>query len=261
MKQGVIAVSLLVVLCGPAWAGDRQTSFTLSVDPPDAVIRVVSGSSLKEQRYKSPASIKVSVAEDTERAKKNIIEISRDKYKPAVIALRSVRTGESLKIQLEKIVSKRLKFRMVAPAQSDTLQIKDGQVQLGLFIDEKQIQMSLMNNTTLPIRVLWQRAAYTDAAGRYHRIMHPGIRYEERNRSFPYQTVMPFKTIHQPLIPADMIVPDRLKNTYETKPLFPPEAVEQFKGKTFELLLPIEIENKGVVSYAFKVKVLGMVAE
>ena len=108
--------------------------------------------------------------------------------------------------------------------------------------------------------MLWQRAAYTDAAGQYHRIMHPGIRYEERNRSFPYQTVMPFMTIHQPLHAGGYGRSDRRRTSCETLPLFPPEAVERFKGKTFELLLPIEIENKGVVPYTFKVKVLGMVA-
>jgi hypothetical protein len=128
-----------------------------------------------------------------------------------------------------------------------------------MILDEKQMQLSLTNNTPFPIRILWQRAGYTDPAGQYHRVMHPGIRYEERNRSFPYQTVMPFMTIHQPVLPVDMIMTDRTMKSYESRPLFPPEAIERFKGKTFELLLPIEIENKGVVPYTFKVKVLGTV--
>jgi hypothetical protein len=256
MKQAIMAFCLLLVLCAYSGAADRQKSFKLVVEPAGARIKVVSGSGLKEKVYRSPASVTASVADDPERAKKNVIEISHDRYKPAVIPLASVGPGEVLKVKLEKILRKQLKFQMVSPTQSDTLQIKDGQVKISMMLDERQMQLSLTNSTPFPIRILWQRAGYTDAAGQYHRVMHPGIKYDERNRSFPYQTVMPFMTIHQPILPVDMVLRD-----HTTRPLFPPEEVERFRGKTFELQLPIEIENKGVVPYTFKVKVLGMVLE
>jgi hypothetical protein len=257
MKQVFMALGLMLVLCGSLGAADRQISITLTVDPADAAIKVVSGSDLKEKTYRSPAEVTATVPGDLETARKNVIEISRDRYKPVTIPLRNLRANEVLRIKLEK--QKQLKFQMVAPRQSDTLTIKDGQVQLGLRIDHKEIQMSLMNTTAFPIRLLWQRASYTDPAGVQHRVMHPGIRYEERNRSFPYQTVMPFMTVHQPVMPVDLVVHDAEKKTMENLPLFPPEAAEKFKGKTFDLLLPVEIENKGVVPYLFKIKVLGMV--
>lgn len=256
MKAGFIALGLMFGLCGALSAADGKKNFELAVDPPDAVIRVISGSALKEESYRSPAAISALLAENPERAKKNVIEISRDGYKPVTISLKSIRSGDVLKIRLEKTLIRQLKFRMVAPTASDTLMIKDSDVQLGLTIDDKQIMISIRNKTAWPIRLFWQRAFYTDPAGQQHRIMHPGIRYEERNRSFPYQTVMPFMTVNQPIMPVDMVVKDREKNTLATLPLFPPEAVGRFKGKTLELLLPIVIEGKGVVPYSFKIKVL-----
>lgn len=260
MKQTIMAFCLLLGVCAFSEALDGQTSFTVTVEPADAVIKVLSGSGLKEQVYRSPAEVRASVSEDPRRAKQNILEVSRDGYRQITIPLGSIRTGEVLKLRLQKIQHKQLKFRMVSPTESDNLRIRDGQVSIALTLDEKQMQMSFTNTTPLPIRVLWQRAAYTDAAGQNHRIMHPGIRYEERNRSFPYQTVMPYMTIHQPLLPVDMVTFDRRKQSCETLPLFPADAVERFKGRIFELLIPVEIENR-VVPYTFKVKVLGMVGE
>lgn len=90
--------------------------------------------------------------------------------------------------------------------------------------------------------------------------MHSGIHYEERNRSFPYQTVMPFMTIYQAVMPVDLVVHDQQKKGLESQPLFPADAGERMKGKTFELTIPIEVENKGVVPYTFKVKVLGWIS-
>lgn len=261
MKRSCITFGLLLALGASAPAAERQKSFQITVDPPDAVIKVVSGSDLKERRYLSPASVTATIADEPDRAKKNVIEITRERYKPVVIPLPNLREGEVLKIRLEKALRKQLKFRMVAPLQSDTLQIRDAQIQLGLLVDEKQMQMNVTNNTPQPIRVLWQRASYTDPANQVHRVMHPGIRYQDRNRSFPYQTIMPFMTVHQAVMPVDMITPGREMKTLEQQPLFPPDAVERFKGKNFELLIPIEIGNRGVVPYRFKVKILGSVQE
>jgi hypothetical protein len=154
----------------------------------------------------------------------------------------------------EKAIGKQPKFILVSPTRSDILRIRDGQVKIDMILDERQMQMSLTNTTAFPIRILWQRAGYTDLAGQYHRVMHPGIKYDDRNRSFPYQTVMPFMTIHQPVLPVDMVLTD-----HTTRPLFPQEDIVRFKGRTFELLLPIEIENKGVVPYTFRIQVLGLV--
>jgi hypothetical protein len=255
MKRWLISLAVVLVVTALAAASDTRKTFTLSVDPPDALIRVVSGSALNEQRHRSPATITASVPEDRELAKKAVVEITRERYKRVVIPLRNIRDGEVLKLRLEKDGSKTLKFRMVAPAQSGDIRIKDANVDLSFVLNEKQMNMTLTNRTSHPIHVVWQRAVYTDAANTPHRVMHPGIRYEDRNRSFPFQTIMPYMTVHQAVIPVDNVKTSLQKKIEETGPLFPVETLSRLSGKELNLLIPIQID-KDVVQYNFKIKIL-----
>jgi hypothetical protein len=128
MKHTIMAFCLLLGICAYSVAGDRQKTFKLTVEPAGAVIKVVSGSGLKEQVYKSPASITASLADDPAREKMNVIKISHDRYKPAVIPLGSVNAGQLLHVKLEKI--KQLKFLMVAcPVRHPPDQGRPGQDQ------------------------------------------------------------------------------------------------------------------------------------
>jgi hypothetical protein len=260
MKKNLLVVGVLLTLSVAASAADKQKKFNLTVEPPDSTIKIISGSDLNEQQYRSPASITAAVPQDPGLAKKAVIEITRDRYKPAIIALRNIRDGETLKVRLEKEVRTRLKFMMISPLQSDEIRIKDDRVSIGFKIDEKQMLMSLRNNTSRVIRVLWERALYTDMDKKTHRLMHPGIQYEDRNRSYPFQTVMPYQTIEQPVIPADSVSFDRNKNALERGPLFSIEKAAGLKGKVFDVLIPVDIDTK-VVTYAFKIKVVGTVKE
>ncbi len=259
MKKSLYILVTVLAFSVPAFGNDRKT-FTVSVDPPDAAIRVVSGNDLKEQLYRSPATITAIVPGDRELAKKAVMEISRDRCKPAIIPVRSIRNGEVLKIRLEKSVRKSLRFSLVAPTQSPDLEIKDSRITMGLRIDEQQMQLSLTNNTPNAIRVLWERAGYTDVNNQFHRIMHPGIRYQDRNHSLPSQSVMPYMTLHQQIISVDHVVYNPQKKDFEPLPLFALEKTDSLAGKTFEVVIPVAMDSQ-VVPYRFRVKALGMVTE
>ena len=260
MKRLIVLWVALLALSVTAYAADQQKKLTLTVDPPDAAITVLSGSDLKELSYRSPAKISARLPHDQDLARKAVIMISRERYKTVTIPLRNVRDGDVLKIRLEKEVRTALQFRMLAPAQSDDIRIKDGRVNLALIIDEKQLQMTMTNTSPQPIHILWERASYTDVNRTSHRVMHPGIRYEDRNRSLPLQRIMPFMTVTQAVIPVDLVQANSQKKTAETAPLFPLQTLDRIKGKDFELFIPVLIGTE-IVPYRFRIKVLGLVQE
>ncbi len=250
MKRSIIGIIILLASAACASAADAPKNFSITVDPPDARIKVISGTELKEQQYKSPARIEAFLPKNLELAKRAVIEITRDRFKPKVIPLINISDGEVLKVTLEKEFL--LKFRMVGTQQSDDIQIRDGKVSIELRLDEQQMQMNLKNNTPNVINILWQRASYTDVNNRTHRIMHSGIRFEDRDSSFPLQKIMPYVTLHQALIPVDSVALNPRKKTFEIGPLF--ADPKSLNGKEVNVVIPIEIDAK-VVPYSFKVKI------
>lgn len=251
MKRSIIGIVILLAWATCASAGDEPKSFSITVDPSDAAIKVISGTDLKEQQYKSPAGIQAFMPKNPDLVKRAVIEISREGFKRRIISLANISDGEVLKVTLEKQFL--LKFRMVGPQQSDDVRIRDGKVSIELRLDEEQLQMSLKNNTPNVINILWQRASYTDVDNRTRRIMHSGIPFEDRHSSFPLQKVLPYVTLHQALIPVDSVAFNPLKKTFEMQPLFPDP--KSLNGKEISVVIPIEIEAK-VVPYSFKIKVI-----
>ncbi len=255
-KRLPVVLGVLLALSPFASAADKQKNFSLVVDPPDANIRVLSGSDLKEQQYRSPASIAAGVAKDPEIARKAVVEITHDRYKPAIIALRSIRDGETLKVKLEKIVRDRLKFRFAGTRQSDQLLIKDDTLSMGLTVDERQLQLSLTNLSPQTIRVVWERAAFTDISRQSHRLMHAGIAFEDRMKPFPVQAVMSGTTLHEALIPAGYISRSWPSKVYEVRPLFKLKAgaAAELTGKAFEVVIPVEAGGE-ITPYTFKIEI------
>jgi hypothetical protein len=212
---------------------------------------VVSGSDLKEQQYRSPVRIRAFLPLDRRLAGRAVVRIMRDRFKPKVMPLANIADGEMLRVNLEKEF--RLRFRMTGREKSDELRIRDKAVSLVLRIDEQRMMMSLTNRTSRVMNVLWQRASYTDVNNRIHRIMHPGIRYEDRYGSFPLQQVMPYVTLHQAVIPVDNVALDPEKKAFEILPLFR-NPLNKLGGKELKVVIPIEIESR-IVPYTFRVKV------
>jgi hypothetical protein len=145
---------------------ERTKRFTLVIDPPDADIRVVSGSDLKELRYRSPAEITVGLPKDTVLEKKAVLEITRDKYKPVVLALRNIKDGDTLRIKLEKAVSYRLKFRLLTCTVGCD-QFQDKVVRL-THCRDRRFHLNLANLTPPSSRFLGPRGIH-DVKNRQHR--------------------------------------------------------------------------------------------
>ena len=241
---------------------ESTKKFTLVVDPPDADIRVVSGSDLKELRYRSPAKITAGLPNDTVLSKKALLEITRDTYKPVILALRDIKDGDNLSIKLEKAVRYRLKCRLLSPVPSDDIKFQDKVVSFSLIVEDRQFHLNLANLTSSELNILWDRAEYTDVKNRQHRLMHSGIRYQDRNNPLPSQGVPPHGSVQEAVMPTSSVVYSQQTKAYENLQLFPldSETAADLKGKIFYLFIPMGIDRQ-IFPYNFKIEIADVIKE
>jgi hypothetical protein len=258
MKKFLIAVLALAALTGCA-TGVKKT-FTVATEPPDAVIRVVSGEGLGEKKYASPAEISVRIPVHSGLAAKNVMEVSHEAYKPKKIALRSIRDGEKLMVKLDKIVRYGLAGRMLGPLPSKDLRFQDQVISVSFEVTEQGFLMNLTNLTSYELKILWNQAEYTDTSNRARRLMHSGIRYEDRNNALPPQSVPARGSLQQKMMPVSSVVYSEEKKGYEVQPAFPldTDAAQALKGKVFYLFLPMEY-NRQIIPYNFKIEISDVV--
>ncbi len=260
MKRHLILACAVMFLFG--CVSESTKRFTLVVDPPDSNIRVVSGSDLKELRYRSPAEITVGMPKDTILEKKAVLEITRDKYRPVVLALRDIKDGDNLHIKLEKAVSYRLKFRLLSPVPSDVIKFQDKVVSVSLTVEDRQFHLNLANLTSSELKILWDRAEYIDVKNRQHRLMHSGVRYQDRNNPLASQPVPPHGSVQEAVMPISSVVYSQQTKAYENLPLFPldSESAAGLKGKIFYLFIPMGIDRQ-IFPYNFKIEVVDVIKE
>jgi hypothetical protein len=257
MKKYLVSafVGLLISGCAPSVV---TKTFTVRADPQDAVIKVVPDAGLTEQKYRSPATITVEVAA------KGMLEVKRDDYKPMSIGLRQLSDGDTITIKLEKIQHTiyRLKYRLVAPSSSEELQYRDKTIAVSFAVGEQSFQMRLENLSSSEIKILWERAEYTDVTNRPYRLMHSGIRYADRNSPIPDQIVLSRRSVQESVIPIGNVSYLQNKKDYDVRPLFllESEAAAGLKGKTFNLFIPIEL-NRQIIPYNFKIQIADSVKE
>ncbi len=254
MRKHLLIALLLVFASG--CAPGMKKSFTVITDPPDAEIRVVSGSDLDVEKYRSPAKITVRIPKDSRLFVKNVLEVSKDTYKAKKMQLRDIKEGEVLNIKLDKVVAYRLKYRLIGPVQSDEIKFSDKIISVSFAISDQSFQMNLKNLTTYPLKIMWGSADYTDVNNGSHRLMHSGIRYQDRNNAIPPQIVPAQGSIQQTVMPISSVVYSQEKKAYENLPLFPLDSdmAALLKGRVFYLLIPVEVDRQ-IIPYNFKIEV------
>lgn len=264
MKRYIAAVLAAIILSG--CSSTVTKSFKVFADPPDADIRVVSGEDLKEVKYRSPAAVTAEAPKDPALASRAVVEVSKDSYKPFTLALRNIRDGQTLNVRLEKIVQSmyryRLAYRLVAPAVSETLQFRDTTIAVSFTVDGRSIQMRLTNLLDKNVKLLWEQAQYTDVNKQTSRLMHSGVRFQDRNNPIPEQIVPPRASVQEGVIPVNRVFFSQEKKTYETKALLPvdSEAGAQLKGQTINLFIPMEVDRV-IIPYNFKIEITDSVRE
>jgi len=240
--------------------------FKVFADPPDSTIRTVSGPDLKVQDYRSPATITVDVPKDAALASKAILEVSRDNYQPRTIGLRNIREGQTLNIKLEKIlqdiVRYRLSFRLVSPVVSQELRFQDKNISVVFAVGEKSFQMHFENISSYDMKILWDRAEYTNVNRQRHRLMHSGVRFQDRHNPLPNQIVLSRSSVEESVFPISNVYMLPQRKGYDIYPLFPLESDDAggLKGKSVILFIPVEI-NRQIIPYNFKIEIMNAVKE
>jgi len=152
---------------------------------------------------------------------------------------------------------------------------EDGMVRVVWLATADGISFLLENKTDYSIKVVWDEAAYVDEKGVSHRVMHSGVKYNERESSQPPSVVVRKGRIEDLAFPTDYVY---YKEGYYGKyysspggwkenPLFEyfqpggnEASVRQLLnsnvGKTFQVLLPLKIEEI-VNDYIFTFTITG----
>jgi hypothetical protein len=233
-----------------------EKRFTVIVEPPDAVITVIPGGDGPERKFSSPADVTVSIPTDPDLAAASRVEVTRELYKPKTVSIAGIEEGYVMRIKLEKLVHYLLKFRLLAPAPSDDLRYRDREIAAAFTPGERQFDLDLTNYSGKTIRILWDRAEYTDYVNKQHRIMHSGVRPQDRNNAIPPETVQPGGSVQRSIMPVSAVVYSKEKKGYDTKPLFPVDndRAVALKGRRIYLFLPIEVD-RAIIPYNFKFEI------
>jgi len=258
----VIVASLAALGCSSVVA----KNFKVFTDPADSSIRVVSGVELKELKYRPPATILVEVPKDPALAAKAVLEVSRDSYQSKIIALRDIKEGQTLNIKLEKtlrdIVRYKLSFRLANPVVSRELQFRDKHISIAFTIGEQGFQMSFENLGSDDVKILWDRAEYTDVNKQTQRLMHSGIRFQDRHNPVPDQLVLSRGSVQETVYPISNVYVLPQGKGYDIRPLFPLESNDAagLKGRSIILFIPVEIDRQ-IIPYNFKIEITDSVKE
>ena len=204
-----ILVAIAAMLAASGCSGVVTKKFKIFTSPPDADIRVLSGVELKELKFRSPATITAELPQDPVLAAKANVEVSKENYQSKFLSLGDIKDGDVLNVKLEKIardiVRYKLSYRLVSPVVSRELQARDGNVAVSFTVGEQSFQMRFENLTAYDIKILWERAEYTDENRQTHRLMHSGIRYSDRNNPIPDQLVLSRSSVQEEVIPISNV--------------------------------------------------------
>jgi hypothetical protein len=253
-------VALFAALVASGCAGTVQKNFKVFADPPDADIRVVSGAELTEQTYRSPAKVNAAAPTDPALQSRAVVEVRKDNYKPVTIPLSSIADGQTLNIKLERLglqtARYRLSYRLAGPVASDSLRYRDTIVAVSFSVADQSFQMRLENLTATEVKILWDRAQYTDENKQVHRLMHSGVRFQDRNNPIPDQIVPARATVQEAVIPVSKVLFSAQKKAYDIQPLFPldSDSAAGLKGKSVNLFIPVEM-NRQIIPYDFKIEI------
>lgn len=262
MRRYVVVALAAVLATGCSSAVTKN--FKVFAYPPDAVIRVVSGMDLKEQKYRSPAAVTADVPNDPALASKAILEVQKENYKPRVIALKDIKTGETLNIRLEKIIQNlvkySLKFRMTNPVASSELRFRDRVIAIAFTVGEQSFDMRFDNRSDRDVKILWERSEYSDVNNQTHRIMPSTVSFPDRNNPLPDQIVLAKSSIQEAVTPVTNVFLSPQRKGYDIHPLFPldSDVAAGLKGKSFNLFIPVEVDRV-IIPYNFKIEIIDAV--
>jgi hypothetical protein len=125
---------------------------------------------------------------------------------------------------------------------------------------DRSFQLRFENLTARNVKILWERSEYTDTNGQSHRLMHSGIRFQDRNNPIPDQIVQPRSSVQEAVIPISKVYFVQEKKIYSVRPLFELNTAAGLKGKAINLFIPVEVD-RAIIPYNFKIQIIDSVKE
>jgi hypothetical protein len=143
-------------------------------------------------------------------------------------------------------------FALSKPVGTGDLSFSDDAITIQFNPTKKQIGFVVRNKSSSPAKIDWNLAAYVDADGASHKVMHEGVKFTDRSNVQPPTVIPPGASAGDLVYPIDyaVYISGRYGGWTEL-PLFPeaPKA-KAYKGKTFGVFLPLEIDGR-VRNYNF----------
>jgi len=158
------------------------------------------------------------------------------------------------------------KIATLQEEDSTKYSFEDDLIKIVWMATPQQFVFDLTNKTNHSIKIIWDKAMYVDENGNSERVMHSGVKYTDRNNPQPTTTVVRGATVSDLIYPTENV--DWVGGPYggwQIKPLFPTSSMsgtpedllakaKKYVGKSFQVLLPLEIEQ-AVKEYIFVFKV------
>ncbi len=259
MKKILIFGFIIAIATG---CSTVKKEFSVIVDPADAEIRVIPGEGQTPQIYKSPAAITVHIPKNPAEAAKSRMEIKRDTYKTRIIGLDMI-AEKTLKIKLDKAVLYRLKYRLVRPVLSEDFSYRDRIVAVTIIPREHDFDLKIENLTQKQLKILWDRAEYTDFMNGQHPLMHAGIKPQNRADIVQPQIIPPNGSVRDSVFPKSSVIYSQTIKEYGTKLLLPVDSdrAPALKGRTLNVFLPIEMDRAIIPDYNFKFEIVDVIKE
>lgn len=130
---------------------------------------------------------------------------------------------------------------------------EDDYIDIIWYVSSTQFNFTLTNKSNHTIKINWDDISFVDYNGKTGRVMHTGVKYNERNNSQPASTIPKGASLTDILLPTDnvyftsgqyggwnesLLIP----SIYKTPEDFANGAAN-YVGKTMRILMPILIEN------------------
>jgi len=141
----------------------------------------------------------------------------------------------------------------------------DDKIKISWILSASQFNFNLLNQTTEPMEIIWDKCTYIDINNKNHRLIHSGVKYVERNNSHPNTIIIPNSSIDDMIYPSDYVYYVEGKNGgWKERPLFDflrelnsnieekndSNIIKKYIGKTVQTMLTLQINND-IYSYIF----------
>lgn len=135
----------------------------------------------------------------------------------------------------------------------DKYRYEDDFIEIVWYVGLKQFNFELKNKSTHTMKINWDDISYVDINGKTGRVMHAGVKYNERNNSQPASSIPKGASLSDILLPTDNVNfisgqyggwrESNLIPSYYSTPEAMANGAESYVGKKMTILMPIMIEN------------------